>query len=325
MSDVLRVALVGYGNHVRKNLLTPFGEARRLELAAVQVRDPAGYAARFPDAPAPFVGDLATLLSDPAIDLIYVATPIALHEPVVGAALKAGKHVICEKALTTDAARTNALFDLAAANGRVLLEVAMYHYHAQFAAIERILADRAAAGERLLGIRARFTIPALADDDIRYNAALGGGALLDVGFYPLSAAARLMGAPDAVAAVTHRSAVRGVDLSGTALLRYGDAAFQAEWAIGASYANEIVLSFAQSEYRVPRAFSKPANLATEIAVTSATGGSAPAIAILPDDQFTRMFAGMAAMIRGEDPHGRDRAQQVTRHTATIIDAIREAQ
>src|SRR5690606_1917341 len=115
-------------------------------------------------------------------------------------------------------------------------------------------------GERLLGIRARFSIPELPRSDIRYDKQLGGGALLDVGYYPLSLVGSLLGYPEKLAVAGHRSVELGVDLSGHALLTYDDVGCHCFWAIGASYANEIELSFTDSSYYVPRAFSKPPDL-----------------------------------------------------------------
>lgn len=325
MSDrPLNVGVIGFGNHVVKNILRVFPDGGARRIAAIHVRRPEALAGAHPAYAERFTGSLEAMLTDPAIDVVYIATPISTHFEFASAALKAGKHVWCEKPLTASLADTRVLSELAQARGLQLAEVAMYQHHAQFAWVRALLQEKAATGERLIDARARFTIPELPATDIRYRRDLGGGALLDVGFYPLSAAVALFGPPSAVAAVGHRSRALGVDLSGSALLSYDGFACHGLWAIGCSYANEMELSFERSAYVVPRAFAKPADLVTEVRVTGPFGQAADPVSIPADDQFEVMFTAFAHAI-----HAGDRAAfavQTRRAVANaaVIDAVRDA-
>lgn len=325
MSDhPLHVGVIGFGNHVVKNILRVFPEGGPRRIAAIHVRRPEALAAEHPALEDRFTGSLEAMLADPAIDVVYIATPISTHFEYASAALKAGKHVWCEKPMTASLADTRALADLAEARGLQLAEVAMYQHHAQFAWVRDLLQQKAEAGERLVDVRTRFTIPELPATDIRYRPELGGGALLDVGFYPLSAAVGLFGTPSAVAAVGRRSDALGVDLSGSALLSYDSFGCHALWAIGASYANEMELSFEKSAYVVPRAFSKPADLATRIVVTGPFGQAADPVDIPADDQFETMFTAFARTLRAGDRAAFAAEAQRAVANAAVIESVRTA-
>lgn len=324
MSDRLGIGLIGFGNHVRKNLLRLFGEGGPVRLARILVRDAAAYAQDYPEQAALFGEDSTAFHADPAISAVYIATPIACHFKQARAALIAGKHVICEKPLTWHLHEAEELAALAREKGLLLCEVAMYRHHAQFRALRQILAERAAEGERLVSLAARFTIPELPPTDIRYQAELGGGALLDVGFYPLSMAAALLGEPDAVSAAGYICPDRGVDLSGQALLRFGGAGAQCFWAIGASYANTLELHFEKHSYRSARAYSKPPELATTIEVTAANGQMLDPVSVEADDQFANLLGHAAALIRAGDSAGFAAEAEAALANARVIDRVRRA-
>lgn len=324
MSEPLGIALVGFGNHVRKTLLRLFDGADGPGLKAVVVRDPAAYRAAWPAQAALFTADFDAVLADPGIAVVYVATPIAAHALYAARALAAGKHVWCEKPVSPDLATTRDLADLAAARGLMLGEIAMYRHHAQFAAVQALLADKAAAGVRLVAARARFTIPERPPGDIRYDKAAGGGALLDVGYYPLSLAGALFGLPRGVAASGYTCPQRGVDLSGSAALDYGDFAFHALWAIGAAYASELELSFEDATVLVPRAFAKPPDLAVPLSVVQTDGTPGEPVPVPADDQFANLFRHYAALIAAEDRAAFARLGEQAVQAAALLDQVRTA-
>jgi len=324
LSDPLIIAVVGYGGHVRKNIERLFDGDGTYRFGPVVVRDRAGYATRWPDMAARFTADYGAVLADPAVGAVYIATPTASHADLARAALAAGKHVWCEKPMTLSAPETEALVADADARGLMCAEISVYRYHAQFAAVRELLADKAAAGERLVAARARFTIPELPADDMRYNPALGGGALLDVGYYPLSLAPALFGAPREIAAAGYHCPARGVDLSGSAALVYGNFAVHVLWAIGAAYSNELELDFTRSRAVVPRVFSKPPGLATEIAIIAANGSPAAPIAVPGDDQFANLFARFAHLVSHDDRAAFAALGAEAVEAARLLDRVRAA-
>lgn len=125
------------------------------------------------------------LIVDPDLDAIYVATPASLHRRWTVAALAAGKHVLCEKPLGANADDARAMVDAARAEGRILMEAFHWRYHPLVAQVAGLLeSGRVGPVTRVDG---RFLLPdgRIPTDDIRWDLALGGGALMDLGCYSL--------------------------------------------------------------------------------------------------------------------------------------------
>ncbi|NND75515.1 MAG: Gfo/Idh/MocA family oxidoreductase [Ilumatobacter sp.] len=136
-------------------------------------------------------GSYDELFADPDVDIVYVASPHSHHREMTIAALDAGQHVLCEKAFAVNAAEAREMVDAARRNDRFLME-AMWTWFIP-AVVE--LRDRIAAGSigRLLTIEAAFGIRVDVPDGRHRRPDLAGGALLDVGIYPLTFACFLTG------------------------------------------------------------------------------------------------------------------------------------
>jgi D-xylose 1-dehydrogenase (NADP+, D-xylono-1,5-lactone-forming) len=165
------------------------------------------------------VGGYDELLGREDIDCVYIPLPNHLHGPWTRRALEAGKHVLCEKPFVSDPDTAAELFALAESRGLHLAEAFMYRHHPKTHALKKI----AAGGDlgAIHTIRSWFTYPA--DDittDIRFNPAMEGGALRDVGCYPVSMINYLLDdEPETVSAAALRSA-DGVDERFYAIMRY---------------------------------------------------------------------------------------------------------
>ena len=142
-------------------------------------------------------GSYQELLADPEIDAVYISLPNSLHLEWSERALRAGKHVLCEKPLSRDPAALGAAFDLAQRQRLVLMEAFMYRHNPQTARLAEIVG--AGAIGRLALIRASFSFPIASRSDVRLKPELDGGALMDVGCYCVNAARLLAGEPVAVA------------------------------------------------------------------------------------------------------------------------------
>lgn len=144
--------------------------------------------AQWPDpAGAPRVStDLAALLADPAVDAVYIATPHAQHGAPVRAALAAGKPVLCEKPLVPNRAEGEALVALSRERGVFLMEAVWTRFLPAYEVLGTLLRDQAIGPLR--AIESTFCFPAPYDPNSRlFDPAAGGGALLDVGIYNLTA------------------------------------------------------------------------------------------------------------------------------------------
>ena len=144
-------------------------------------------------------GSYEQLAADPEVDVIYVSTPHPFHVEGATLALEGGKHVLVEKPFTINATEARRLADLAASKGLLILEAMWTRYLPHMARIREIIAE-GTLGE-LRALIADHTQKLPDDPTHRVNALeLGGGALLDLGIYPISFAWDVFGAPATIQA-----------------------------------------------------------------------------------------------------------------------------
>jgi D-xylose 1-dehydrogenase (NADP+, D-xylono-1,5-lactone-forming) len=157
------------------------------------------------------------LLADPDIDAVYISLPNSLHLEWTGRALKAGKHVLCEKPLSRRVGDVRAAFDLAERHDRLLMEAFMWRHHPQTARMVELV-NSGAIG-RLRVVRAAFSFHFDDASDVRLSADLDGGSLMDVGCYCVSAARLLAGEPELVSG-TQVTGGDGVDVTFSGWMRF---------------------------------------------------------------------------------------------------------
>jgi predicted dehydrogenase len=157
------------------------------------------------------------LLADPAVDAVYISLPNGMHLDWTERALRAGKHVLCEKPLGRDPDAVAAVFDLADQRGLALREAFMYRHHPQTVRLTELVAEGAIGALR--SIRSSFSFVLSDPDDVRLSSALEGGALLDLGCYCVSASRLLAGEPESVAGVAVLGG-DGVDVSFAGAIRF---------------------------------------------------------------------------------------------------------
>jgi predicted dehydrogenase len=167
-------------------------------------------------------GDWDALAEDADIDVVYVATPHAAHRAAAGLCLTAGRNVLCEKAFTLNTREAEELVGLAKEHGRFLME-AMWMYCNPLVRRLKALVDDGAIGE-VRTVQADFGLAGPFPPSHRLrDPAQGGGALLDLGVYPVSFAHLLLGEPSDVTAKAVLSE-EGVDLQTGALLSWDSGA-----------------------------------------------------------------------------------------------------
>ncbi|MDV9189215.1 Gfo/Idh/MocA family oxidoreductase [Streptomyces sp. SR27] len=167
-------------------------------------------------------GDWAGLFADEDVDVVYVATPHHAHREAAGRALEAGKAVLCEKALTLNAREAGELVGLARDRGLFLMEAMWMYCNPLVLRIAELVRDGAIGEVRTVQADFGLAGPFAADHRLR-DPAVGGGALLDLGVYPVSFAQLLLGEPDTVHAHALLSP-EGVDLNTGMLLGWDSGA-----------------------------------------------------------------------------------------------------
>ncbi len=227
----IRWGIVGTANIARAQFLPGLREAGGGRAALVASRDRARAAAYATAHGVDHgIADYAALVESPHIDAVYVALPNALHAEWTVRALRAGKAVLCEKPLSVGAAQTKDVLDVAVTAAAPLWEAFVFPFHAQHKRLVRLLADGAIGAPAELYSAFHFLLSNPAN--IRMDAALGGGALADVGCYPIRLAFELFGAAradgadgadDSKARVAACSALTegGVDTDAAGIVSFG--------------------------------------------------------------------------------------------------------
>lgn len=201
-------------------------------------------------------GSWKALAEDDGIDVVYVATPHAAHRGAAGLCLEAGRNVLCEKPFTLNLRQAEELVALARGHGRFLME-AMWMYCNPLVRRLKALVDDGAIGE-VRTVQADFGIAGPFPPSHRLrDPHLGGGALLDLGVYPVAFAHLLLGEPSDVTARAVLSA-EGVDLQTGALLHWdGGALAQVHCSIVGATATCASVTGSRGRIDVPSGFYQP--------------------------------------------------------------------
>jgi len=160
----------------------------------------------------------AALIADPDLDAVYNPLPNGLHGRWTRVALTAGKHVLCEKPFTANAAEAREIAELAAQSDRVAMEAFHYRYHPLTLRVEQIIAS----GElgKLERVEAAMCFPLPKFSDIRYNYSLAGGATMDAGCYAVHMVRTFGGSTPEVIAAQAKLRDSQVDRAMTAELQF---------------------------------------------------------------------------------------------------------
>ena len=191
----IRWGIIGPGA-IANNFADGLAQSDSGRLTAIASRDPArrrSFGDKYAVSEAKRYPNHAALLADTDIDAIYVSTPHPWHAELSIAALRAGKHVLCEKPAGMNAAEVTAVTEVAAQAGRFFMEAFMYRCHPQIARVLEIIASGEIGVPHHIKTHFGFNAPYQPGSRL-YDMALGGGAILDVGGYTVSLARLIAGA-----------------------------------------------------------------------------------------------------------------------------------
>jgi predicted dehydrogenase len=216
----LRIGVLGAAKIAPMALIKPAREVPGVEVGAIAARDAARAEQFARKHGVPRVhASYAALLADDAIDAIYNPLPNGLHAEWTIRALEAGKHVLCEKPIASNAAEAEQMAAAADKSGRVLVEAFHWRYHPLAARMREVVQTE--LGD-LRHVEASFCFPLPFFSDIRYSWELAGGAMMDAGCYAVNMVRWLAGAEPEVVSAEARLARAKVDRYMTAELRFSD-------------------------------------------------------------------------------------------------------
>jgi predicted dehydrogenase len=199
------------------------------------------------------------LVRDPEVDLVYVATPPALHAEHVRLALEAGKHVLCEKPFTLNARQAADLIALARERRLFLMEAMWMRFLPAIVDARRILAEGTLGEVRMLSadFGLRFTFE---PQGRLFAPELGGGALLDLGVYPVSLALMVLGRPATIVSLATMGPTGVDDQSGIVFHYSGGQIAVLHTAMGAATPTEAAIIGTQGRLRLHSHFYRTDDL-----------------------------------------------------------------
>ena len=215
----MRIGILGAARIAPLALIQPAKENAEVVVGAVAARDGArakAFAAKHD------IGRVhesyEALIADPDLDAVYIPLPNGLHGRWTRAALAAGKHVLCEKPFTANAAEAREIAELTAKSDRVVMEAFHYRYHPLALRIEELIA--AGTVGKLRRVEAALCFPLPSFSDIRYNYSLAGGATMDAGCYAVHMVRTFGGSTPEVVSAQAKLRDPQVDRAMTAELRF---------------------------------------------------------------------------------------------------------
>jgi predicted dehydrogenase len=239
-AGTLRVGIVGASNIAPTTIVEPARKRNDVVVTAVASRNPER-AAKFAEKHGIAHAALgyADLFAREDVDIVYVGLPPSEHAAVSIAALNAGKAVLCEKVFAMDVGEARDMVAAAEKVRRPLIEAILYRFHPMIVRAIDIVATGQLGVIRKADVTAKATLPKI-PNGIGWNPSLGGGALLEFGCFPVHLLRSILGKEPEVISAT-AAWEDGVDVSGDASLKFGDASASIACAINAKPSINLVL------------------------------------------------------------------------------------
>lgn len=309
MTHKLRMGVLGCSEFAGRAMLPAIKDTQEMELTAIASREAAkarSFTERFGGEA---VEGYEALLKRPDVDAVYIPLPNSLHAEWVSKSLDAGKHVLVEKSFVPDGAAAERVLKKARKKKLLVMENFLFPYHSQFAWIRERLARSEIGDVRLF--RSTFTVPTLKPENIRYQAKLGGGALLDLGTYNVRFARIFLRKPKLLAATLRKDPAKNVDISGSAQFvnSQGQVA-QTAWGFDTHYQNIWEFLGTSGKLVVERAYTPPPGFTPTVRVERLDGSET---ITLPADNhclnICRYFAHATSEASSFEKHWDDVAEQ----------------
>ncbi len=220
----LRIGILGAARVATYAMIAAAKDVEGGEVVGIAARDPAraqAYA-ELHDIPSVFA-DYEALIASPDIDAIYNALPPNLHARWSIAALEAGKPVLCEKPFALIVSDVEAMLAAEQRSGQLLMEAQHTYYHPRHARVREIVQSGTLG--KIQNITAQFDVPIPQTlGEIRWDGAVGGGALWDLGVYPVFWLRASMGEEPMLLTASHRLNDRGADIETDASFSFASGA-----------------------------------------------------------------------------------------------------
>lgn len=264
MNKKIQIGILGCSNIAKKSAIKAFQSIDNAKVVSIASRNPQKakeYATLFS---IPTYESYDSLLSNPRVDAIYIPLPIGLHKEWIIKAVKLGKHILCEKSLTTNFKAAKKIVNICQKANIVLYENFMCDFHPQHQKVLSLIANDE-IGKPFL-FRGYFGIPQLSADNFRYDKNLGGGSLYETGAYPVFMARKIYKhEPLCVNATLFYDNKKGIDINGVAQLEFEDEKIaHIAFSLNSLYQNNYSVWGQKGLIHVKRAYAIPQDMKPEV-------------------------------------------------------------
>ena len=322
-SPRLSIAVHGIGAHAQRTVLPAIKQCDAVELVGISTRNAEVRETQSAAWACPGWSTLDEMLASADMDVVFIASPIRCHFEDGQKVIEAGRHLWCEKSFTHDTAQAATLVEVAASKDLAVCVSMAPVYHHQFQMLKALIADNAIGKVRSLA--SQFAFPHTDSDNSKYDPDVGGGALLDMGYYPILMAAELLGeVPQLSGAVLETENGYAVDTGGGALLNFsGSVTATSQWGYGRDYINEMTVVGETGTIITKPVFSKPTHLTPQLTLRRQNVDTDRDIP--PCNQFAEMLSAFALATTDPDERRRYRErslnhQNLLAQVAAISDA-----
>lgn len=293
--ETLRVGVLGVSGHLQTRMLLPMttcDEIKVVALASRSIEKAERVAQQWGIEKA--YGSYEELLRDADIEAVYIPLPNHMHLEYIKKSMAAGKHVLCEKPLTLNAAETKELIDFAKETDVKLMEAFMYRFHPKWKMVKELM-KVSGIGE----VQSIHTIFSYSNNDLRNIRNIkeyGGGALMDIGCYAISSARYILGLePSRVMGLNYISETTQTDILSSGILDFGKA--RAVFTVGTSTypAQEVKVYGTGGVLEVVIPFNDPYDVKGNVKVTTSLGERT--IEFEPINQYSELFRAFVKSIR----------------------------
>lgn len=318
----IRIGVLGAANIADRYGIGAFRALENAELVAVASRTPEK-ARAFATKHGLEAESYESLIARPDIDIIYSPLPIGLQEEWVIKAMKAGKHCIVEKSITSSLASAKRMVRASEKYKVALYENFVPEFHPQHEKIRSLLIE-GAIGTPIVW-QGAYGFPPFPKEDIRYRRDLAGGALNDCGCYTVFLARKIFDAEPVAVTCALSNDGHDVDVHGSALLEFagGKTAFMA-FGFDNHYQNTYSVWGSKGILRTNRAFAAPPSLVplVELIKNDGTKDTIQAVDVLAVNQFALSFRYFCDAVAGKKKREMSAMRARILKQATVMEALR---
>ena len=233
-----KISIIGFGYNVKKNIIPAIKKSKKLEIDKIFLKNNKFINKNFKKYNFQSINNLKNIKKK---SWFYISTPISSHYSIVKKLINLDANIICEKPLTDSSLKTKILLNLLKSKPKInLIEVEMYKFHKFYSYFKKIIKKNM---KKIINIDLIFKVPDIDKKNSIYSKKKSGGALLSLGFYPVSTAIDILGYPKNIISNIKFSSNKNIDVEGNFCFNYRKIVCNGYWALGSNYENKARVLF----------------------------------------------------------------------------------